>query len=63
MYFSAQVWSQVPGTRNLKYLKTGLFSSLLSVIFEFLTPKNLPIPTKFQDERMTRAIVITENIN
>ena len=37
------------------------FKSLLSVIFEFLTPKNLHI-TKFQDEKMTRTIVITKNI-
>ena len=28
----------------LKYFKTGLFLNLLSVIYGFLTPKNLPIP-------------------
>ena len=44
MYFLALVQSQVPTTWNLKYLKTGLFLSLLSVIFGFLNPKNLPIP-------------------
>ena len=44
MYFSAPVRSQVPRTWNLKNLKTGLFLSLLCVIFWFLTPKDLPIP-------------------
>ena len=33
-----------------------------SVIFRFLTPKKLT-HTKFQDERMTRKIFITENKN
>ena len=42
--------------------KTGLFLSLWSVIFGFLTPKKLP-HIKFQDERMTRTILITENVN
>ena len=50
--------AQVLRTWNLKYLKTGLFLSLLIVIFGFLNPKNLPI--KFQDGGMTRTTVITE---
>ena len=62
MYFLAPVWSQVPRTWNLKYLKTGLFLSLLSVIFGYLTQKKLT-HTKFQDESMTRTIAIIENIN
>ena len=43
MYFSTLVRSQLTRTYNLKYPKTGLFLSLLSVIFGILTPKNLPI--------------------
>ena len=63
IYFLALVPSQVPRTWNLKNLiKTDLSLSPRSVIFGFLTPKNL-IHTKFQDERMTRTIVITENVN
>ena len=62
MYILVPVQSQVPGTLNLKYLKTGLFLSLLSVIFGFLNPKKLT-HTKFQEERMTRTVVITENVN
>ena len=62
MYFSGPILSQVPRTWNLKYFKTGLFLSLLSLIFGFLTPKSLT-HTKFQDEKMTRTIVITENKN
>ena len=38
------------------------YISLLNVIFEFFTPKRLTV-TKFQDERMTRTTVITENVN
>ena len=34
----------------------------MSVIVGLLTPKKLT-HTKFQDKRMTRAIVITENMN
>ena len=49
MHFLAPVRSQVPRTCNLKYLK----------IFH---PKKLT-HTKFQDERMTRKILITENVN
>ena len=45
---------------EILYLKTGL--SLQSVRSEFLNPKKLT-HTKFQDERMTRTIVITENEN
>ena len=44
IYFSTPVHSQVPRTWNPKFLENGLFLSLLSVIFGFLTPKNLPIP-------------------
>ena len=62
MYFLAPTQSQVPRTWNLKYCKTGLFLSLPSVIFRFLTPKKLT-HTKLQEERMTRTIAITENIN
>ena len=43
MYFSTLVRSQLTRTYNLKHPKTGLFLSLLSVIFGILTPKNLPI--------------------
>ena len=59
MYFSVLVRSQIPRNLNLKYLKTGLF---LSVIFGFLTPKKLT-HTKFQNKKLTRTIVITENIS
>ena len=38
------------------------YISLLNVIFEFFTPERLTF-TKFQDERMTRTTVITENVN
>ena len=62
MYFPAPVQSQVLRTWNLKYLKTGSFLRLLRVLFGFLIPKKLTY-TKFQDERMTRTIVITENVN
>ena len=44
MYFSAPVESWVLRTWNLKHLKTGLFLSFVSVIFGFLTQKNLPLP-------------------
>ena len=62
MYFLAPVWSPVLRTWNLKYFKTGLFLSLLSLIFGFLTLKKLTT-TKFQDESLTRTIVIAENVN
>ena len=59
MYFLALVLSQVLTTCNLKYIKTGLF---FKCNFWITHPKKLT-HTKFQDERITRAIVITENIN
>ena len=60
MYFLAPVWSQVRKTLNLKYLKTGVFLSVPSVILGFLTPNTYPY--QIQDERVTRTIVITESI-
>ena len=51
IYFLAPVQSQVLRTWNLEYLKIGLFLSLLSVIFGFLTSKNLPISNfKMKDD-------------
>ena len=61
MYFSALVKSQVPRTWNLKYLRIGLFLSLLNTIFGFFTPQKLT-HTKFQDEMIAWTIVITEKI-
>ena len=60
LYFLAPVWPNVPRNWNLKYLKTGLFLSPLSVIFGFLTQK---YPYQIQDERMTRTIITRENVN
>ena len=62
MYFLAPVQSQLPRIWNLKYLKGGLFLSLLRVTFGFLTQKKLTY-AKSEDERVTRTIVITENVN
>ena len=62
MYFLAPVRSQLSRIWNLKYLKGGLFLSLLRVTFGFLTQKKLTY-AKFEDERVTRTIVITENVN
>ena len=62
MYFSAPARSQVQRTWNLIYLKTGLFFKYLRCDFWISQPKKLT-HTKFQDERITRTIVITEKIN
>ena len=62
MYFSAPVQSQVLRTSNLKYLQTGAFFESSKCGFWISHPKKLT-HAKSEDERMTRTIVITENVN